>query len=52
MGGDAAEVHPAGPVPGEYQDIQPVQQHAIHVQEIHREDPGGPGVQELPPGRA
>ena len=33
-------------------DMQPLQQHSIHVKEIDREDPGGLGVQELPPGRA
>jgi hypothetical protein len=32
--------------------MQPLQQHGIHVKEIDREDPGGLGVQELPPGRA
>ncbi len=52
MCGDSAEVHPAGPVLDEYQDVQPVQQHGVHVQEIHGKDPGGLGVQELPPGRA
>ena len=51
MCGDSAEVHPAGPVLDEYQDVQPVQQHGVHVQEIHGEDPGGLGVQELPPGQ-
>jgi hypothetical protein len=30
----------------------PLQQHGVHVQEINREDPGGLGAQELPPGRA
>jgi hypothetical protein len=45
-------VHPAGAVLDEYQDMQPLQQHGIHVKEIDREDPGGLGVQELPPGRA
>ena len=29
-----------------------LQQHGVHVQEVDREDPGGLGVQELPPGRA
>src|SRR2546421_1165920 len=28
------------------------QQHGVHVQEVDRDDPGGLGVQELPPGRA
>ena len=52
MCGDPAEVHPAGAVLDKHQDVQPVQQHGVCVQEIHREDPGGLGVQELPPGRA
>ena len=52
MCGHPAEVHPAGAVLNKNQDVQPVQQHGVHVQEIHREDPGGLGVQELPPGRA
>ncbi len=52
MCGDPAEVHPAGSVLDKHQDIQPVQQHGVHVQEVHCEDPGGLGVQELPPGRA
>ena len=50
--GDAAQMHPAGAVLDEYQDIQSLQQHGVHVQEVDREDPGGLGVQELPPGRA
>jgi hypothetical protein len=36
----------------EYQDMQSSQQHGVHVQEVDRDDPGGLGVQELPPGRA
>ena len=50
MCGDAAEVHPAGAVLDEHQDVHSLQQHGIHVQEIGREDPGSLGVQELPPG--
>jgi hypothetical protein len=52
MCGDAAEVHPAGAVLDKYQDVQPFQQHGVRVQEVDGEDPGGLGVQELPPGRA
>ena len=52
MGGDAAEVHPAGAVLDEHQDVQALQQDGVHVQKIDREDPGGLGIQELPPGRA
>jgi hypothetical protein len=36
----------------EDQYVQSSQQHGIRVQEVDREDPGGLGVQELPPGRA
>jgi hypothetical protein len=52
MRGDAAEVHPAGAMLDEHQDVQALQQHGIHVQEINCQDPGGLGVQELLPGRA
>jgi len=52
MCGDPAEVQPAGPVLDEHQDVQSSQQHRVHVQKVDREDPGGLGVQELPPGRA
>jgi len=52
MFGDAAEVHPAGAVLNEHQDIQSLEQHGVHVQEVDREDPGGLGCQELPPPRA
>ena len=50
--GDAAQVHPAGAVLDEHQHVHALQQHGVHVQEVDREDPGGLGVQELPPGRA
>jgi hypothetical protein len=50
--GDAADVHPAGAVLDERQDVQSSQQHGVCVQEVGREDPGGLGAQELPPGRA
>jgi hypothetical protein len=32
-------------------DMQPRQQHGVHVQEAGGEDPGGLGMQELPPRR-
>jgi hypothetical protein len=35
----------------ENQDIQPLQQHGVDVQEVNGDDPGGLGVQELPPRR-
>ena len=50
--GDPAKMHPAGAVLDEHQDVQALQQHGVHVEEVHSEDPGGLGVQELPPGRA
>jgi len=52
VGGDAAQMHPAGAMLDEHQDVQALQQHGVHVEEVHSEDPGGLGVQELPPGRA
>jgi hypothetical protein len=45
-------VHPAVAVLDEHQDVQPLQADGVHVQEVDGEDPGGLGVQELPPGRA
>ena len=36
----------------EHQDVQALQQHGVHVEEVDGEDPGGLGVQELPPARA
>lgn len=35
----------------ENQDIQPLQQHGVDVQEVNGDDPGGLSVQELPPRR-
>jgi hypothetical protein len=52
VGGDAADVHAAGAVLDEHQDVQPVQGDGIDVEEVDGEDPGGLRVQELPPGRA
>jgi hypothetical protein len=52
MFGDAAEVHPAGAMLNEHQDIQSLQQHGVHVQKVDREDPGGLDCQELPPRQA
>jgi hypothetical protein len=50
--GNAADMLPASAMLDEHQDIQPRQQHGVHVQEVNGEDPGRLGVQELPPGRA
>jgi hypothetical protein len=36
----------------EHQHVNALQQHDVHMQEIDRDDPGGLGVQELPPARA
>jgi hypothetical protein len=42
----------SGAVFDEQQDVQSLQQHGIHVQEVDGEYPGSLSVQELPPGRA
>src|SRR5215470_14627750 len=34
----------------EHQYVQALAQHGVHVQEIDRENPGGLGIQKLPPG--
>ena len=51
VGGDAAKMHPAGAVLDEHQHVQVFQQHAVHVQEIDRDDPGGLGMKKLTPAR-
>ncbi len=51
MGSDAAQVHPAGAVLDEYQNVQSSEPHGVYVQKVDREDPSGLGCQELPPGR-
>jgi hypothetical protein len=50
--GDATEMHPPGAVFNEHQEVQPLQQHGVHMQEVHREDAGRLSAQELPPRRA
>jgi len=50
--GDPANVHPAGAMFDEHQDIQSPEEHGVHVQEIDCDNPGGLSVQELPPARA
>jgi hypothetical protein len=52
VSGGAAEVHPAGAVLDEHQHVPPCQQDLVEVEEVDGEDPGGLGVQELPPGGA
>jgi hypothetical protein len=49
MCSDATDVHPAGAVLNEHQDIKSLQQRGVHVQEIDGEDAGRLGMQELPP---
>ena len=39
VGGDAAEVHPAGAVLDEDQHVEALAQHGVYVQEVDREDP-------------
>ena len=50
--GDPADVHPAGAMFDEHQHVYALQQHGVHMQEVDCDDPGGLGVQELPPARA
>jgi hypothetical protein len=45
-------MHPAGAMLDEHQDIQPPQQHGVHVQEIDCDDPGGLDMKKLTPARA
>jgi hypothetical protein len=52
MCGDTPQVHPAGAMLDEHQHVQALEQHGAGVLEVHGEDPGGLGVQELPPRRA
>jgi hypothetical protein len=49
MCSDTAQVHPAGAMLDEHQDIQAFEQHGVDVQEVHGENPGSLGAQELPP---
>src|ERR1039457_3959476 len=51
VGGDAAEVHPAGAVLDEYQHVQPGQRDSIYVKKVDGNNPGGLRVQELAPSR-
>ena len=37
--GDAAKMHPAAAVLDEHQDVQSLEQHGVHVQEVDRDDP-------------
>ena len=41
-------MHSAGAVLDEHQDVQSLQQHGVHVEEVDGEDPGRLGAQELP----
>jgi hypothetical protein len=52
MCADTAQVHPAGAMLDEHQDVQSLEQHGVRVLEVHGEDPGSLGAQELPPRRA
>ena len=50
VGGDAAQVHPAGAVLDEHQHVQPLSAATVSTCEKSTAgDPGGLGVQELPP---
>ncbi len=50
--GDPANVHPAGAMFDEHQDVQPPGEHGARGQETGCDDPGALGAQELPPARA
>ena len=52
VGSDASQMHAAGAVLDEHQDVQSLQLHGVHLEEVDGENPGGLGTQELPPGRA
>jgi hypothetical protein len=51
VGGDAQDVHAAGPDLHHEQDVQAPEEHGVDVQEIARQDSGCLGGQELPPSR-
>jgi hypothetical protein len=51
VGGDSADVHPAGAVLDEHQHVQPGQRDSIHVKKVDGKNPGGLRVQELPPSQ-
>jgi hypothetical protein len=50
VGGDAQDVHGPGVDLYHEQDVQALQEDGVNVQEVAREDPGGLGGEELPPG--
>jgi hypothetical protein len=50
VGGDAGQVHAAGAMLDEEQDVQAAQEHGIDVEEVRREDRSGLPGQERPPG--
>ena len=46
------QMHPASFMLDEHQDVQSLQQHGVHVEEVDGEDPGGLSVRDCPPRRA
>jgi hypothetical protein len=52
VGGDAGQVHAAGAVLDEEQDVQAAQEHRVDVEEVGGEDRGGLPGQERAPGPA
>jgi hypothetical protein len=51
VGGHTGDVEPSGGVLEERQDVEPVAQGGVDVEEIDRDDGVGLAGQELPPGR-
>src|SRR5256886_584990 len=52
IGGGAHDVHGPAGVFDEEQDVDPLEEHGVYVEEITCPDPHGTGFQELAPGRA
>ena len=51
VGGEAQDVHAAGPDLYHEEHVQALEEHGVNVQEIAGQDAGCLGGQELPPGR-
>ena len=48
--GNTQDVHAAGLDLHDEEDVQPLEEHGVNVQEVARQDPGCRGGQELAPG--
>jgi hypothetical protein len=51
VGRDARQVHPAGAQFEEEQDVEPLEEYRVNGEEVAGHDRGGPGCEELAPGR-